>query len=152
MTQREFRRRRGEQWSPSFIARIGKLASKLYREMYKEEPPYQVSDGKHEPVSIYPRGILDQAYRRLIKDGVTIGKPYIQPDPTLKSSKLEKRPAYPPAVHPGFSIDRERFMGILRKIVAQRLADAAAGKLPDEVEPDDDGYTGCDDPNDSELT
>src|SRR5262245_48745639 len=87
MTQREFRGLRREKWGPGFISKFGKLASKLYRELYKKEPPYRRAD-KHdrEPVNVYPYGILEQAYRRLIAAGEDIGEPYREPDPALKTT------------------------------------------------------------------
>ena len=104
MTQREFRRRRGEKWSPSFISKFGKLASKLYREVYKKEPPYKLyrelyktdlpygaNGADFEPINLYPYGILVQAYRRLIAAGEQIGEPYREPDPALKLKKPVKR-------------------------------------------------------------
>jgi hypothetical protein len=94
LTQREFRRRRGEKWSPSFISRYGKLASKLYRALYKREPPYrsyqESKEGLHEPVNVYPCGVLEQAYARLKAEGVEIGEPYREPDPSLLPPKPDK--------------------------------------------------------------
>src|SRR5262245_35083390 len=95
MTQREFRRLRREQWSPSFISKFGKLASKLYRELYKKEPSYrQANRYDREAVNLYPYGLLEQAYQRLIADGEHIGKPYREPDPTLKP-RTPAEPLYP---------------------------------------------------------
>ena len=77
LSQREFRWLRGEKWSPSFIAKLGKLASKLYRDLYKKEPPSRwASWGDLDQVNIYPYGILEQAYRRLIAAGEQIGEPF----------------------------------------------------------------------------
>ena len=108
MTQREFRRRRGEKWSPSFISKFGKLASKLYREVYKKEPPcklyrelyntglpYGADAADFELINLYPYGILVQAYRRLIAAGEQIGEPYREPDPALKLKKHVKRAVAP---------------------------------------------------------
>jgi hypothetical protein len=105
MTQREFRRRRGEKWSPSFISKFGKLASKLYREVYKKEPPYKLyrelyktdlpygaNGAEFEPINLYPYGILVQAYRRLIAAGEQIGEPYREPDPALKLKEPYREP------------------------------------------------------------
>jgi hypothetical protein len=39
MTLREFGRLGGENWGPSFRSKLGKAASKLYREIYGKEPP-----------------------------------------------------------------------------------------------------------------
>jgi hypothetical protein len=151
MTQKEFRRLRGEQWSPSFMSAIGKLATKLYEELYKKAPPKTFVKGKsslnlaipaeqRDPTGIYPRGILEQAYRRLIEAGVPIGEPYRQPDPTLKPKKPKKQ--LPQPVHPAFSFSYGLAREIIRQKIAQRLADIAAGKLPVRAEPDgDDDYT-----------
>src|SRR5262245_38993216 len=91
MTQREFRRLRREQWSPSFISKFGKLATKLYRKLYRKELPYrQANRDDPEPVNVYPYGMLEQAYRRLIAAGEHIGEPYREPDPALKSKEPTK--------------------------------------------------------------
>jgi hypothetical protein len=105
MTQRQFRTLRGEQWSPSFISKFGKLASKLYREVYKKEPPYKLyrelyktdlpygaNGAEFEPINLYPYGILVQAYRRLIAAGEQIGEPYREPDPALKLKEPYREP------------------------------------------------------------
>jgi hypothetical protein len=131
MTQREFRRLRREQWSPSFISKFGKLASKLYRELYKKEPPYRQANGSDpEPVNLYPYGLLEQAYQRLIAAGEHIGKPYREPDPTLKP-RTPAEPLHPTETARTFDIYRKG--GPLRKIiarkVAERVAAAAAGRL-----------------------
>src|SRR5262249_61107073 len=84
MTQREFRRLRREKWSRSFISKFGKLASKLYRELYKREPPYRRADEHdREPVNLYPYGMLEQAYRRLISAGEQRRGAYPAPDPAI---------------------------------------------------------------------
>jgi hypothetical protein len=50
MSQFEFRQLRGELWDQSFVARLGKVASKLYREIYRKKPRAEVfRDGKSEP-------------------------------------------------------------------------------------------------------
>jgi len=159
MTQREFRRRRGEKWSPSFISKFGKLASKLYRELYKKEPPYRQANGSDpEPVNLYPYGLLEQAYQRLIAAGEQIGEPYREPDPALKLKKPVKRAVaadeqigepdreldralklkgiVPPSeVRLSFSHGRSK--EVLMKKIAERLAKIAAGWEPPEP-PDDD--------------
>jgi len=163
MTQREFRRRRGEKWSPSFISKFGKLASKLYREVYKKEPPYKLyrelyktdlpygaNGAEFEPINLYPYGILVQAYRRLIAAGEQIGEPYREPDPALKlkephrepdpASKLKESyqdadPASKPVVRYNFSQGRSK-----EEVVKKILAKIAAGWEPPEPPdpPEDD--------------
>jgi hypothetical protein len=150
MTQREFRRRRGEKWSPSFISKFGKLASKLYREVYKKEPPsklyrelyntdlpYGANGADFEPINLYPYGILVQAYRRLIAAGEQIGEPYREPD--LGSKRIVSQAE----VRSIFSHGRSKEV-VMRK-VAERLAKIAAGWQPpeppeDDIEPDDEIY------------
>jgi hypothetical protein len=147
MTQREFRRRRGEKWSPSFISKFGKLASKLYREVYKKEPPYKLyrelyktdlpygaNGADFEPINLYPYGILVQAYRRLIAAGEQIGEPYREPDPDLKPKEPVK-PVYRTEIARRWGNLYEKggpvWNGLVRK-VAERVAAAAAGKLTNE--------------------
>jgi hypothetical protein len=143
MTQRQFRTLRGEQWSPSFISKFGKVASKLYREIYRKEPRYtQANEADLDPVNLYPRGILEQAYQRLIAAGEQIGEPYREPDPSLKLKKPTKV-VRPTRVRESFS--HAHMKEVVRRIVAERLAKFAAGWRPDE---DDDGledYTEQDD-------
>lgn len=90
MTQREFRSRRGEQWCPRFIKKFGDLATKLYKDLYgrpphKTEPSRKIDQLRdlREPVGLYPLGILQEAYRRLIAAGEPLGEPY-RHDPTIK--------------------------------------------------------------------
>jgi hypothetical protein len=66
LTLREFGRLGGEKWGPSFSSKLGKAASKLYREIYGKEPPTGRSDRDwRNKVAKYPCGILEQAYRQL---------------------------------------------------------------------------------------
>jgi hypothetical protein len=77
MSQLEFRRLRGEVWDMGFISRFGKLASKLYREIYKKHPRIKrlPRPGQRRwPVHRYPCGILEQAYRQLREQGVPLVK------------------------------------------------------------------------------
>lgn len=139
LTQNEFRQRRGEKWSPSYISRFGKLATKLYRTLYKKEPPQDAStEDLHDLVNVYPRGVLEQAYARLKADGAEIGEPYIEPDPSLRPPKPEKKYEYPlpsdPKQRARVSRIRESLThgqtsaGIIMKRPAKRTADIAAGK------------------------
>ena len=78
MSQLEFRRLRGELWDMGFISRFGKLAGKLYREIYKKHPDIKrrpLPGQKRWPVHRYPCGILEQAYRQLREQGVPLVKP-----------------------------------------------------------------------------
>jgi len=76
MTQLEFRRLRGELWDASFISRFGKLAAKLYRQLYKRDPkPRRSKSRTRADVFIYPCGILEQAYEQLTGAGVPLMKP-----------------------------------------------------------------------------
>jgi hypothetical protein len=80
MTQLEFRRLRGELWDASFISRFGKLAAKLYRQLYKRDPKPRRSRWRtRADVFLYPCGILEQAYEQLTGAGV----PLIKPDSAL---------------------------------------------------------------------
>ena len=70
MVVREFRQLRGEIWDASFSARLGKAASKLYREIYGESPNRRRSKRAHRNVvTRFPCGIIEQAYRQLIEQG-----------------------------------------------------------------------------------
>jgi hypothetical protein len=66
MTLREFGRLGGARWDMSFRSKLGKTASKLYREIYGKDPPQQRAgrDWRNK-VAKYPCGILEQAYRQL---------------------------------------------------------------------------------------
>lgn len=142
MTQREFRRRRGEKWSPSFISKFGKLATKLYKELYRKEPPYRWANRDDlEPVNVYPYGILQQAYRRLIAAGEQIGEPYREPDPALKPKKKPVEPVYPSELARQWANPYEKggpVWNYLVKKVAERAAAAAAGTLTNENENNED--------------
>jgi hypothetical protein len=83
MTQLEFRRLRGELWDASFISTFGKLAAKLYRQLYKRDPkPRRSKWQSRADVYLYPCGILEQAYEQLTGAGV----PLIKPDSALARS------------------------------------------------------------------
>jgi hypothetical protein len=122
----------------SFISSFGKLASKLYRTLYKKEPPDQASANElHDLVNAYPRGVLEQAYARLKADSVEIGEPYRAPDPSLRPPKPEKlEPALPsnPKLREHVLRVRHSFKHgytaeeIIKKRRAKRLADIAAGR------------------------
>jgi hypothetical protein len=75
MTQLEFRRLRGELWDQGFMSRLGKAASKLYREIYRSDPKKTRRTARRDPVHKYPCGILEQAYRQLTQQGVPLVKP-----------------------------------------------------------------------------
>src|SRR5215471_14784470 len=71
MVVREFRRLRGETWDASFSARLGKAASKLYREIYGKPPTLRRSKRAHRNfVTQFPCGIIEQAYQQLIAQGI----------------------------------------------------------------------------------
>jgi hypothetical protein len=66
MTLREFGRLGGETWDMAFRSKLGKTASKLYREIYGKDPPQRrASRDWRNKVAKYPCGILEQAYRQL---------------------------------------------------------------------------------------
>ena len=66
MTLREFGELTGEVWDQSFRARLGKAASKLYREIYGKDPAKNRSRmAWRNTVGVYPCGVLEQAYRQL---------------------------------------------------------------------------------------
>jgi len=75
MTQREFRRLRGELWDQGFMSRLGKAASRLYREIYRSDPKKTRRTARRDPVHKYPCGILEQAYQQLTEQGVPLVKP-----------------------------------------------------------------------------
>ena len=73
MVVHEFRQLRGEIWDASFSAKLGKAASKLYREMYGESPNRRRSKRAHRNfVTTFPCGIIEQAYRQLREQGVPL--------------------------------------------------------------------------------
>ena len=73
MVVREFRRLRGETWDASFSARLGKAASKLYREIYGKPPTLRRSQRAHRNfVTRFPCGIIEQAYQQLVAQGVPL--------------------------------------------------------------------------------
>jgi len=73
MVVREFRLLRGEIWDFSFSSRLGKAASKLYREIYGKSPNRRRSKPAHRNfVTRFPCGIIEQAYRQLIEQGVPL--------------------------------------------------------------------------------
>jgi hypothetical protein len=142
LTQREFRRLRREEWSPSFISKLGKLASKLYTELYGKGPSKEDAWDDQEPVNVYPYGILEQAYRQLIEAGEQIGEPYREPDPALKPKKKKpKKKRYPSELARRWANTYEKGGPVwnnLVKKVAERVAAAAAGTLTNENENNED--------------
>jgi hypothetical protein len=73
MVIREYRILRGETWDPSFSAKLGKAASKLYREIYAKTPASRRSRHAHRNrVKSFPCGIIEQAYRQLREQGVPL--------------------------------------------------------------------------------
>jgi hypothetical protein len=76
MVVREFRLLRGETWDASFSAKLGKAASKLYREIYGKSPNWRRSKQAHRNlVTSFPCGIIEQAYRQLREQGVPLVGP-----------------------------------------------------------------------------
>ena len=58
------------------MSRLGKAASKLYREIYRKDPALNARrTARRDPVHKYPCGILEQAYRQLTEQGVPLVKP-----------------------------------------------------------------------------
>jgi len=76
MTLREFGRLGGEDWDQPFRAKLGKAAAKLYRKIYKKDPPKTRDpvDWRNK-VGKYPCGILEQAYRQLRAEGIPLVRP-----------------------------------------------------------------------------
>ena len=73
MVIREYRLLRGEMWDASFSSKLGKAASKLFREIYGKSPNQRRSKRAHRNfVTSYPCGIIEQAYRRLREQGVPL--------------------------------------------------------------------------------
>src|ERR1700733_4583557 len=150
MSQREFRRLRREEWSPAFISKLGKLATKLYRELYKTAPPHKTFREDAEPVHMYPYGVLARAYQRLIEAGEDIGEPYREPDPRLKL-KQASEPQYPERKHHiingkayisgSLILTAEERLERARKLWARKAAARAAGKTPDDGDlPEHDNF------------
>jgi hypothetical protein len=144
MSQREFRRLRREEWSPAFISKFGKLATKLYRELYKTAPPHKMFREDAEPVHVYPYGVLARAYQHLIEAGENIGEPYREPDPRLKL-KQASEPQYPERKHHiingkayisgSLILTAEERLERARKLWARKAAAKAAGKTSDDSDP-----------------
>jgi hypothetical protein len=66
LTVREFCRLGGEDWSQSFVVRLGQRASAIYRSIYGKDPNQKrKSAGWRNKVGYYPCGVLEQAYREL---------------------------------------------------------------------------------------
>ena len=73
MVIREYRLLRGETWDASFSSKLGKAASKLFREIYGKSPDQRRSKRAHRNfVTSYPCGIIEQAYRQLREQGVPL--------------------------------------------------------------------------------
>jgi hypothetical protein len=73
MVIREYRLLRGEIWDASFSSKLGKAASKLYRQIYGKCPNQRRSKPAHRNiVTSYPCGIIEQAYRQLREQGVPL--------------------------------------------------------------------------------
>ena len=111
------------------------MASSPARELYKKEPPYREAE-RHdrEPVNVYPYGILEQVYRRLIAAGEHIGEPYREPDPALKPRK-HAEPQHPTETARRWANTYKkggRVWNIVARKVAERAAAAAAGRLTNE--------------------
>jgi hypothetical protein len=86
MAIREYRILRGEIWDASFSAKLGKAASKLYREIYAKAPASHRSRHAHRnQVKRFPCGIVEQAYRQLREQGVPLTG-----NVTPKTVRLEK--------------------------------------------------------------
>lgn len=146
MTQQEFRGLRGEKWSPSFIAKFGAAARRLYKQIYEQDPPkkdppeHWLNSEKRDPVNLYPYGILDQTYRRLIEAGEQLGEPYREPDPSLTLQESDEREP-PTGIARRFS-SYERVRELVKRKVAERVAAANAlarktyGQDFDQLDPD----------------
>ena len=92
MSQLEFRRLRGEYWDSSFSASFGILATRLYRELYKNAPKKRYERrANRNHVNLYPCGILEQAYRQLRAQGVPLMKPGSVLARTLERKEKEYR-------------------------------------------------------------
>jgi len=77
LTTNEFMLLRGEQWTQSFKVSLGLQAGKLYEQLYGKKRSRKVRThhmaGPRHPrnrVRTYPCGILEQAYRALMKPPV----------------------------------------------------------------------------------
>ena len=67
LTVHEFERLGGNRWTQSFRVRLGLRANKLYARMHGRKPKKvrysTMPAGWRNKVSLYPCGILEQAYR-----------------------------------------------------------------------------------------
>ena len=141
LTQREFRRLRREEWSPRFISKLGKLASKLYTELYGKDLSKEAFWDDQDPVNVYPYGILERAYRELIAAGEQIGEPYRELDPALKpKNKQPKKKRYPSEIARIWATVAtiEGVNEAAIRLVARRAAARAAGTLTNEDAEDEE--------------
>ncbi len=96
LTVNEFERLSGEQWTQSFRIRLGQRAKKIYCEIYPSKKPKKVrtitfSGGRNE-VTKYHCGILEQAYKALIAEGVRITDPGVSKVARMQAAlKLSSR-------------------------------------------------------------
>jgi hypothetical protein len=66
MTVAEFARLGRRGWTQGFHVKMGLRAGKLYRDLYKKAPKQKrTSPAGRNKVSVFPCGILEQAYREL---------------------------------------------------------------------------------------
>src|SRR5215467_8400312 len=76
MVIREYRLLRGETWDASFSSKLGKAASKLFCEIYGKSPNQRRSKRAYRNfVTSYPCGIIEQAYKQLMEQGVPLVGP-----------------------------------------------------------------------------
>jgi hypothetical protein len=64
ITTSQFMAYGGERWTQSFKVKVGTLASKMFEELHGKRPKKsrQDTNGYRNKVSVYPRGIIQQAY------------------------------------------------------------------------------------------
>jgi hypothetical protein len=65
MTIAEFKILCGQHWGSAFDVKLGKLAKKLHRQIYKKDPAVIRCKIARNRVPAYPCGIIEQAYREL---------------------------------------------------------------------------------------
>ena len=103
LTVHQFMRLTDQWWSQRFKVRMGKRASKLHKEILGTAPKLvRVSTDWRNKVGLFPRGILEQAFRQVQQEildeagenglNAERAEPYIKEPPTvgLITERLEK--------------------------------------------------------------
>ncbi len=95
LTVNEFERLGGEQWTQSFRIRLGQRAKKIYSEIYTtkklRKERANTRAGYRNKVTKYPCGVLEQAYKALIAEGIAITNPGINKVQARREAMARRR-------------------------------------------------------------